>query len=185
MAKRPAHGDLIQTEILALLGAAGPLSRAEVAHRLSLGAATVTDHTRRLIGEGFLRELEPRASGTGRPRVPQPRAVALPRPGLHGRDRRRDDRAATEPGDHRVAVAGHGARAGRGLSPARPQRSDHQTVGSARRRPARLDRVRSVRSEGSVRRMTRRRHPSFTRPKTSTSAMLSSTGDALASHTRT
>ncbi|MFE2093131.1 winged helix-turn-helix transcriptional regulator [Streptomyces sp. NPDC059460] len=70
MAKRPAHGDLVQTEILALLGAAGPLSRAEVAHRLNLGAATVTDHPRRLIGEGFLRELEPRASGTGRPRVP-------------------------------------------------------------------------------------------------------------------
>ncbi|NBE55873.1 ROK family transcriptional regulator [Streptomyces boluensis] len=70
MTRRPAHGDLIRTEILALLGSAGPLGRAEIAARLGVGAATVTEHTRRLIGEGFLRELTPRASGTGRPRVP-------------------------------------------------------------------------------------------------------------------
>ncbi|MER6980251.1 ROK family transcriptional regulator, partial [Streptomyces carpinensis] len=70
-AQRPAPGDLIQTEILALLGAAGPLSRAEIAQLLRVGAATVTDHTRRLIGEGFIRELKPHvSSGKGRPRVP-------------------------------------------------------------------------------------------------------------------
>ncbi|MFM9370619.1 ROK family protein [Streptomyces sp. Da 82-17] len=71
MTRRPQHGDLIRTEILALLGSAGPLGRAEIAARLGVGAATVTEHTRRLIGEGFLRELPPHsASGTGRPRVP-------------------------------------------------------------------------------------------------------------------
>ncbi|MEV5550689.1 ROK family transcriptional regulator [Streptomyces sp. NPDC052309] len=70
-AQRPAPGDLIQTEILALLGTAGPLSRAEIAQLLRVGTATVTDHTRRLIGEGFIRELKPHASsGKGRPRVP-------------------------------------------------------------------------------------------------------------------
>ncbi|MFE1951534.1 ROK family protein [Streptomyces sp. NPDC059524] len=70
-AQPPAPGDLIRTEILALLGAAGPLSRAEIAQQLRVGAATVTDHTRRLITEGFVRELEPHASsGKGRPPVP-------------------------------------------------------------------------------------------------------------------
>ncbi|MFF2502641.1 ROK family protein [Streptomyces sp. NPDC058067] len=70
MTRRQVRGDLTRTEILALLGAAGPLGRAEIAHRLGLGAATVTEHTRRLLAEGFLRELPPRTSGTGRPRVP-------------------------------------------------------------------------------------------------------------------
>jgi len=61
--------DLTRTEILALLGA-GPLNRSQIAVRLGLGAATVTEHTRRLVGLGYIRELAPQVSGPGRPRVP-------------------------------------------------------------------------------------------------------------------
>ncbi|HEY1180189.1 MAG TPA: ROK family transcriptional regulator, partial [Phytomonospora sp.] len=61
--------DLTRTEILALLGA-GPLNRSEIAARLGLGAATVTEHTRRLVALGYVRELAPQVSGPGRPRVP-------------------------------------------------------------------------------------------------------------------
>ncbi|MEV0644028.1 ROK family transcriptional regulator [Phytomonospora sp. NPDC050363] len=61
--------DLTRTEILALLGA-GPLNRSQIAARLGLGAATVTEHTRRLVALGYIRELAPQVSGPGRPRVP-------------------------------------------------------------------------------------------------------------------
>ncbi|MFI6901676.1 ROK family protein [Nonomuraea sp. NPDC050394] len=61
--------DLVRAEILAMLGRE-PLNRSEIAARLGLGAATVTEHTRRLIDLGYLRELAPQVSGRGRPRVP-------------------------------------------------------------------------------------------------------------------
>ncbi|WP_433256113.1 ROK family protein [Streptosporangium sp. CA-135522] len=65
----PYREDLIKAEILAMTGSQ-PLNRSQIAARLGLGAATVTDHTRRLIKLGFLRELPPRVTGRGRPRVP-------------------------------------------------------------------------------------------------------------------
>lgn len=61
--------DLVRTEILALLGRE-PLNRSQIAARLRLGAATVTEHTRRLLALEYLRELSPQANGPGRPRVP-------------------------------------------------------------------------------------------------------------------
>ncbi|MFI6599697.1 ROK family protein [Nonomuraea sp. NPDC050536] len=61
--------DLVRAEILALAGSQ-PLNRSQIAARLGLGAATVSDHTRRLIELGFMRELPPQVSGPGRPRVP-------------------------------------------------------------------------------------------------------------------
>lgn len=61
--------DLVRTEILAMLGSE-PLNRSQIAARLGLGAATVTEHTRRLIELGYLRELAPQVTGRGRPRVP-------------------------------------------------------------------------------------------------------------------
>ncbi|MER6948442.1 ROK family transcriptional regulator [Nonomuraea sp. NPDC000554] len=61
--------DLIRAEILATL-ASEPLNRSQVAARLGLGVATVSEHTRRLIELGYLRELPPQVAGPGRPRVP-------------------------------------------------------------------------------------------------------------------
>ncbi|MFE3452584.1 ROK family protein [Nonomuraea sp. NPDC059194] len=61
--------DLIRAEILALCGSQ-TLNRSQIAGRLGLGAATVTEHTRRLIELGFMRELAPQVNGPGRPRVP-------------------------------------------------------------------------------------------------------------------
>ncbi|GAA4210465.1 ROK family transcriptional regulator [Actinocatenispora rupis] len=69
--RRTAHRDeLTRIEIMAELGAAGPLNRSELASRLGLGPATVTDHARRLVAAGYLRELPPEVNGVGRPRVP-------------------------------------------------------------------------------------------------------------------
>lgn len=65
----PYREDLVKAEILAMLGPR-PLNRSQIAARLGLGAATVTEHTRRLIELGFLRELPPQVSGRGRPKVP-------------------------------------------------------------------------------------------------------------------
>lgn len=62
--------DLTRAEILLLLGSAGPLSRAEVATRLGRGRATVTEHARRLLATGMIRELPAQGGAAGRPRVP-------------------------------------------------------------------------------------------------------------------
>ncbi|MFD7160589.1 ROK family protein [Kribbella sp. NPDC059898] len=62
--------DLTRAEILLLLGSAGPLSRAEIATRLGRGRATVTEHARRLLAAGMVRELPAQAGSAGRPRVP-------------------------------------------------------------------------------------------------------------------
>ncbi|WP_214409204.1 ROK family transcriptional regulator [Sphaerisporangium fuscum] len=69
MPTSPYREDLIKAEILAMTGSR-PLNRSEIAARLGLGAATVSDHTRRLIELGFLRELPPQIAGRGRPKVP-------------------------------------------------------------------------------------------------------------------
>ncbi|MEU8270889.1 ROK family transcriptional regulator [Sphaerisporangium sp. NPDC049002] len=61
------RGDLTRTAILALLGTVGPLSRTEIARRLTLSPATVTQLTRELMGHGMLVELELERSKGGRP----------------------------------------------------------------------------------------------------------------------
>jgi predicted NBD/HSP70 family sugar kinase len=62
--------DLTRVEILALLGTAGALDRQQIAARLGLGAATVHEHTGRLLRAGYLQVLDPQAGGVGRPRIP-------------------------------------------------------------------------------------------------------------------
>ncbi|MFI9838462.1 ROK family protein [Nonomuraea sp. NPDC051941] len=61
------RGDLTRTAILALLGTVGPLSRSEIARRLDLSPATVTQLTRELMGHGMLEELDLTPSRGGRP----------------------------------------------------------------------------------------------------------------------
>ncbi len=61
--------DLNRTAILALIGDAGPIARADIAARLSLSAATVTEITRQLVDEGLVREVEQGRSSGGRPPV--------------------------------------------------------------------------------------------------------------------
>ncbi|PZG18605.1 ROK family transcriptional regulator [Nonomuraea aridisoli] len=61
------RGDLTRTAILALLGTVGPLSRTEIARRLDLSPATVTQLTRELIGHGMLEQLDLKPSRGGRP----------------------------------------------------------------------------------------------------------------------
>ncbi|WP_431918976.1 ROK family protein [Nonomuraea jabiensis] len=63
------RGDLTRTAILALLGTVGPLSRSEIARRLDLSPATVTQLTRELMGHGMLEELDLKPSRGGRPAV--------------------------------------------------------------------------------------------------------------------
>lgn len=53
--------------VLATLGVDGPMSRAELARRLSLSPATVTQVTKQLLAGGLLRELESVPSAGGRP----------------------------------------------------------------------------------------------------------------------
>ena len=59
--------DLPRAAILTLLAAAGPMSRAEIATRLRLSPATVTQLTRELIAAERLRELAHAPSSGGRP----------------------------------------------------------------------------------------------------------------------
>jgi predicted NBD/HSP70 family sugar kinase len=59
--------DLGQTAVLALLGRSGPLSRAQLARRLGVSSATVTNVTRRLLAQGLIRELDSVPSDGGRP----------------------------------------------------------------------------------------------------------------------
>lgn len=79
----PHSGDFHRAEILALVGASGPLSRTEIAHRLDLSPAAVTQLTKALIAEGRLDELSSAPSRGGRPAQmlgladPRARAVGL------------------------------------------------------------------------------------------------------------
>ena len=63
-------GDMTRTAVLAVLARQGSMSRAEIAERLELSPATITTITRRLLGEGLVRENVPRTSRTGRPSIP-------------------------------------------------------------------------------------------------------------------
>lgn len=69
MAWQPArgHSDLHRAAVLALLGAAGSLSRSDIAQRLALSPATVTQLTKDLIGQGLIEELAQAPSRGGRP----------------------------------------------------------------------------------------------------------------------
>lgn len=65
MSARSAH--LPRAAILTLLATAGPMSRADLSHRLGLSPATVTQLTRELLARARLRELEHAPSSGGRP----------------------------------------------------------------------------------------------------------------------
>jgi predicted NBD/HSP70 family sugar kinase len=54
---------------LSVIGQQGPIARAEIARRLSLSPATVTEVTRDLIEEGLVEPVEQAASSGGRPAV--------------------------------------------------------------------------------------------------------------------
>lgn len=62
-----SRGDLTRTAVLALLGVDGPLSRTELARRLSVSPATVTAVTRELLERGAIHEVDLEASRGGRP----------------------------------------------------------------------------------------------------------------------
>ena len=59
--------DLNRSAILALIGSQGPIARVEIARRLSLSAATVTEVTRDLVADGLIRVVDQAASSGGRP----------------------------------------------------------------------------------------------------------------------
>lgn len=59
--------DLNRTAILSLIGAHGPIARAEIARRLALSPATVTGVTRDLADEGLVRVVDQAPSSGGRP----------------------------------------------------------------------------------------------------------------------
>jgi predicted NBD/HSP70 family sugar kinase len=62
-----ADGDLTRMAVLALLGRAGPASRATIARELDLSPATVSQVTRRLIHQGVIQALYFAPSEGGRP----------------------------------------------------------------------------------------------------------------------
>jgi predicted NBD/HSP70 family sugar kinase len=59
--------DLNRSAILALVGSQGPVARVEIARRLSLSAATVTEVTRDLVADGLIHVVDQAASSGGRP----------------------------------------------------------------------------------------------------------------------
>ncbi len=63
-------GDTTRAAVVALLGRQGPLSRAEIAERLGLSPAAITQAVRRLLGQELVSELEQRPSQGGRPATP-------------------------------------------------------------------------------------------------------------------
>lgn len=60
---------LNRSAILALIGCQGPISRVEIARRLSLSGGTVTTLTRELMEDGLILELDKEPSSGGRPAV--------------------------------------------------------------------------------------------------------------------
>jgi predicted NBD/HSP70 family sugar kinase len=59
--------ELNRAAVLALIGSQGPIARAEIARRLSLSAATVTEITRHLLAEGLVEVVDQAPSNGGRP----------------------------------------------------------------------------------------------------------------------
>jgi len=64
-AKSSAGRDLTQTAVLALLGRAGPMSRADVARELDISPPTVTAVVRRLVDQAMVQELDEEAPSRG------------------------------------------------------------------------------------------------------------------------
>ncbi|HWG27530.1 ROK family transcriptional regulator [Actinospica sp.] len=64
-AKSSAGRDLTQTAVLALLGRAGPMSRADVARELEISPPTVTAVVRRLVDQAMVQELDEEAPSRG------------------------------------------------------------------------------------------------------------------------
>jgi predicted NBD/HSP70 family sugar kinase len=64
-AKSSAGRDLTQTAVLALLGGAGPMSRADVARELEISPPTVTAVVRRLVDQAMVQELDEEAPSRG------------------------------------------------------------------------------------------------------------------------
>lgn len=64
--KTTAGRDLTQTAVLALLGRAGPMSRADVARELEISPPTVTQVVRRLLEQAMVQELDQAPSRGGR-----------------------------------------------------------------------------------------------------------------------
>jgi predicted NBD/HSP70 family sugar kinase len=58
--------DLNRSAILALIGGRGPISRVDIARRLSLSGGTVTVLTRELVEDGLIQELDKEPSNGGR-----------------------------------------------------------------------------------------------------------------------
>ena len=67
MPRQTWGADATRTAVLALIGAQGPVSRAELARGLKVSAALVTQLTRQLIADGLLEELQSVPSQGGRP----------------------------------------------------------------------------------------------------------------------
>jgi predicted NBD/HSP70 family sugar kinase len=65
-ARSSAGRDLTQTAVLALLGRAGPMSRADVARELEISPPTVTQVVRRLLEQSMVQELDQAPSRGGR-----------------------------------------------------------------------------------------------------------------------
>jgi predicted NBD/HSP70 family sugar kinase len=61
--------DLNRAAILGLIGEEGPIARVEIARRLALSPAAVTDITRKLVDEGLVRQVEQGPSSGGRPPI--------------------------------------------------------------------------------------------------------------------
>lgn len=62
-----SRGDLTRSAVLAVLGGSGPLSRTDIAKRLSVSPATITAVTKELLLLGVIHEVEQQASRGGRP----------------------------------------------------------------------------------------------------------------------
>ncbi|GAA2081921.1 ROK family transcriptional regulator [Microbacterium hatanonis] len=67
MAQSTARADVMRSAVLAHIGASGPTSRADLARELGVSPALITQHTRQLIADGLLVELEHSPSQGGRP----------------------------------------------------------------------------------------------------------------------
>lgn len=65
--RRADRGQLAASAVLGLLGARGPISRADIARALDLSPATVTQVTKGLLARGLVVELENAPSQGGRP----------------------------------------------------------------------------------------------------------------------
>ncbi|KAA9151738.1 ROK family protein [Microbacterium lushaniae] len=67
MPSSSARADVTRSAVLAFIGGSGPTSRADLARELDVSPALITQHTRQLIADGLLVELDHSPSSGGRP----------------------------------------------------------------------------------------------------------------------